>query len=114
MATAQLNVRIDEDLKAAGDAVLERFGTSAVQVVRDVWRYMADYQRIPQFDERAASSDKAAPDGALLNRVENLSGMVPRLAREAGLRSEFEAMAYEQLRESAFEEMLAEMDERHV
>ena len=114
VATVQLNVRIDEDLKAAGDAVLERFGTSAVQVVRDVWRYMADYQRIPQFDERAASSDKAAPDDVLLNRVENLSGMALRLAREAGLRSEFEAMSYEQLRESAFEEMLAEMDERHV
>ena len=113
MATAQLNVRIDEDLKAAGDAVLERYGVPAVQVIRDVWYYMAENQRIPELNGRS-SSDDSQVDAAVRNRIEDQAGMAFRLAREAGLRAELEEMTYEQLRESAYEEMLAEMEERHV
>ena len=113
MTTAQLNVRIDDGLKAAGDAVLERHGVPAVQVIRDVWRYMAEHQRIPQLGERASST--AAPiDDAARHRIEEQSGMALRLAREAGLRAELEAMTYEQLRETAYDEMLAEMEERRA
>ena len=113
MATAQLNVRIDEDLKAAGDAVLERFGVPAVQIIRDVWRFMADNQRIPELVRR--SSDMAAQvDDSVRSRIEGQAGMAYRLAREAGLRAELEAMSYEQLWESAYDEMLEEMDEGHV
>ena len=110
MATAQLNVRIDEDLKAAGDAVLERYGVSAVSVIRDAWRYMADNQRIPQYDGRSPKASSL--DGAnACDWIDDQAGMALRLAREAGLRAELEAMTFEQLRESAYEEMLAEMEE---
>lgn len=113
MATAQLNVRIDEDLKAAGDAVLERYGVPAVQVIRDAWRYMAENQRIPEFGKRVPGA-RLQVDDVMRNQIENKAGMAFRLAREAGLRAELEAMTYEQLRESAYDEMLAEADERHV
>ena len=40
--------------------------------------------------------------------------MALRLAREAGLRAELEAMSYEELRQSAYEEMLIEEVQRHA
>ena len=110
MGTVQLNVRIDEDLKAAGDAVLERHGVSAVQIVREAWRYMAEHQRIPQFDERPAG----APAPIVDIEVESQAGMAIRLAREAGLRAELESMTYTELKESAYEEMLLEEGESRV
>ena len=110
MATAQLNVRIDAGLKAAGDAVLERAGVSSVQVVRSAWQYMADHQRLPEFvlpgpASKAQGESCAAEQGA---------AMAVRLAREAGLRAELESMSFAELRESAYEEMLLEEAERHA
>nr|AHF23954.1 hypothetical protein [uncultured bacterium Contig19] len=113
MATAQLNVRIDEDLKAAGDAVLERYNVPAVQLIRDVWRYMADHQRIPHLGEKPSDAEQV-DDSIFRNQIESQAGMALRLAREAGLRAELENMTYDQLRESAYEEMLQEMAERRV
>ena len=104
MATAQLNVRIDANLKAAGDAVLERFGVSSVQIVRSAWQYMVDHQRLPDFMQSNApeQADRAAAE------TDAGAGMALRLAREAGLRAELETMSYEELRQSAYEEMLIE------
>lgn len=113
MATAQLNVRIDKDLKAAGDAVLERFGVPAVQIIRDAWQYMAENQRIPQFGNNLAKQDDAKRIDAE-RRIETQAGMALRLAREAGLRGELETMTFEQLRETAYEEMLMEQGEIHA
>lgn len=110
MATAQLNVRINADLKAGGDAVLERFGVPAVQVIRDVWQYMVDNQSLPEFSmkrfEGNATSDEA------LCVVESGAGMASRLASEAGILTEFDSMTFEQIRETAYEEMLIEQEER--
>lgn len=39
MATTQMNVRIEEDTKVAGDAVFEKLGYTPTQVVRIVWQY---------------------------------------------------------------------------
>lgn len=41
-ATAQLNVRMDSRLRAAGDAVLERVGVTPADVVRALWAKIAD------------------------------------------------------------------------
>lgn len=110
MASAQLNVRIEADLKSAGDAVLERCGVSAVQIVRAAWQYMADHQRLPSFadpDAKHAESAASSPEAFA-------PGMAMRLAQEAGLRAELESMPFEELRETAFEEMLIEEAERHA
>ena len=39
MAAVQMNVRIDEDVKARGDEVFARAGFTPSQVVRAVWEY---------------------------------------------------------------------------
>ena len=109
MATAQLNVRLDADLKAAGDEVLGRLGVSSVQVVRDTWGYIVDHQKLPDFIQAGSTQRKGgeacdAPGAA----------MAVRLAREAGLRAELEYMTFDELRESAYEEMLREDAERHA
>ena len=36
-ATSQLNVRMDSELRSAGDAVLERAGVTPAEVVRALW-----------------------------------------------------------------------------
>ena len=113
MATAQLNVRIDADLKLAGDLVLERFGVSAAQIVRAAWQYMADYQRLPEF-ARTGGSELAAHGADAVVEAESGAGMALRLAREAGLRAELESMTYAELRESAYEEALIEEALRHA
>ena len=110
MATAQLNVRIDANLKAAGDAVLERFGVSSVQIIRSAWQYMADHQRLPDF----ASPDEKGRAGEVAAEVGTGAGMALRLAREAGLRAELDAMSYGELRRSAYEEMLLEERRGHA
>ena len=110
MISVQLNVRIDSELKAAGDAVLERFGVPAVQIVRDVWQYMADHQRLPELTTPKPPRGMANGQGAAQLGV----GMAMRLAREAGLRAELDAMSFEELRESAYEEMLVEEAERRA
>ena len=115
MPVAQLNVRFDENLKAAGDAVLRRNGVPAVQVIRDMWKYMADHQAIPRFDmvNASASSSHEAKESAQ-HRIEEGAGMVSRYAKEAGIRADFESMTFEELREAAFEEMLLEKEELHA
>lgn len=110
MTTTQLNVRIDQELKASGDAVLERFGVSTVQVIREMWRYMADHQRLPDFCQQNSPASPAAESEAA-RVAEHGAGMAARLAREAGLRAEFESMTYRELRESAYEEDLIEKEE---
>lgn len=46
-ASATLNVRIDRDLKARGDAVLLREGASVSDAVRELYRYLERSQELP-------------------------------------------------------------------
>lgn len=41
MATAQINARIDADLKASGDRALEQMGYSPTRIIRLLWSYVA-------------------------------------------------------------------------
>lgn len=43
METAQLNVRIDQSLKAAGDKTLKELGWSSAKAVRLFWEYLASH-----------------------------------------------------------------------
>lgn len=49
MAMTQLNTRIDEHLKAAGDAVLAKEHRTSSELVREVWKYMALTGQLPPF-----------------------------------------------------------------
>lgn len=46
-ANATLNVRIDKSLKARGDAVLAREGASVSGAVRELYRYLDQFQELP-------------------------------------------------------------------
>ncbi len=49
-ATAQLNVRMDAQLRAAGDAILKRVGVTPAEIVRALWAKIAggagDYEKV--------------------------------------------------------------------
>lgn len=53
MPTTQMNVRLDSELKAAGDAVLEREGVTPSQMVRAIWEWLVVEDRVPD-EARAA------------------------------------------------------------
>ena len=46
-ATAQLNVRMDAELKASGDAALASLGVTPSEAVRDLWRLAAEHEDRP-------------------------------------------------------------------
>ena len=56
MAAVQMNVRIDEDVKARGDEVFARAGFTPSQVVRAVWEYAEQTGEVPAF-MRASGAD---------------------------------------------------------
>ena len=71
MATVQMNVRIDERLKAAGDSALARAGLTASEAVRDLWRYLAAWEKLPPEIEHMAqqaqlTAGALAADGPIL------------------------------------------------
>ena len=45
---ATINARLDESLKRSGSAVLERNGVSPTQLIRSLYRYLEQEQRIPE------------------------------------------------------------------
>lgn len=71
MATAQINVRLSQELKAAGDAALMEAGISPSQIVRALWEKVSQRGQsledvvelllsAPQGDEDAARARKLA------------------------------------------------------
>ena len=64
-ASSQLNVRIDSDLKRAGDAVFTSIGLSPSQAVRALWELAANHKDEPE-RLRAASGlnpiDSSVPE----------------------------------------------------
>ena len=45
--SAQMNVRLDSQLKEAGDAVLARIGMTPSQAVRELWQYLTENGHMP-------------------------------------------------------------------
>ena len=111
----QMNVRIGESRKASGDAVLTKFGVSPSQAVRSLWDFLSESKKLPDFmiakDPDVEATDRST--GAQL--AEEGAGLACRLASEAGLHcASIQDLSYEELREAAFEERLAEAEQRHV
>ena len=52
MATVQMNTRIDESVKSAGDAVFERIGYTPSRVVRAMWGYASRHESNPEDVEK--------------------------------------------------------------
>lgn len=72
----QMNVRIDRQLKEAGDAVLAQIGMTPSQAVRELWQYLTENGRmpvakrnndeVPSDDMRSKVSSSRVSEGAAL------------------------------------------------
>ena len=90
MATVQMNVRIDEDLKEAGDKALKELGVSATDAVRALWAYVADRKAMPDLSTHADEAAREEERRRRLRLVEESAGMVHRELVKAGLIGEDE------------------------
>lgn len=105
----QLNTRVPADLKRGGDAVFARYGLSASEVVRRVWRFAVESQSVPEFllKERAGAPAVGPSDGCGL--------AVQVAARECGFvdaRPAPEHVSWQNERDAMYDDLLARMDER--
>lgn len=88
--SAQMNVRLDSQLKEAGDAVLASLGMTPSQAVRELWQYVTENGHMPiakrnndevlPDDIRSKASSSHVSEGAALisNYYERFS--IPRLS----------------------------------
>lgn len=88
--SAQMNVRLDSQLKEAGDAVLASLGMTPSQAVRELWQYLTENGHMPiakrnndevlPDDIRSKASSSYVSEGAALisNYYERFS--IPRLS----------------------------------
>lgn len=107
MELAQLNARIDLQVKREGDAVLARVGVSATEAIRALWSYLAETGKLPEFMGEQQAEPAAAPT---LNETaaDEGAGMALAMAQKRGLATSFESLSYDELRELAFDEMANE------
>ena len=99
MAQAQINARIDADLKAAGDAGLAVAGYTPSQAVRILWALAAKYRDSPGQLRRALEPDAAKPAEderaerkRRLAAVRRATTLVEEFFREQGLEGAHDPM----------------------
>lgn len=80
--SAQMNVRMDRQLKEAGDAVLASLGMTPSQAVRALWEYLVVNGRMP------SKGDTAAPvsDGVEPRRMESRAAQGSHIIRDSCLK----------------------------
>ena len=116
-AVVQMNVRIDAQLKDAGDRVLEKVGLSPTKAVRSLWERLASFSDAP---EKAVKlllpSDGASEPSIEAERARKLrvaqegAQIVARSLAELGIdvSSITDETPYDELRERALMERLGE------
>ena len=115
-AIAQVNARIDANLKTAGDAALAKAGLTPTKAIRALWQRFAELTDRPEkIRELVESSDALAPAGRAeqerkLNLAQEGSMIVSRSLAERGVvvPEGFEELSYEELREQVLLERLRE------
>ena len=109
MEMTQLNTRIPVELKRGGDEVLARYGKTASDVMRAVWTYMVETQKIPELvNKETAGSPEIEQKKELAQKASNLLG---EALQEYGLKQDDSAfLSAEELREQNYFEMLDEYE----
>ena len=115
-AIAQVNARIDANLKTAGDAALAKAGLTPTKAIRALWQRFAELTDQPEkIRELVESSDMLAPAGRAeqerkLSLAQEGSMIVSRSLAERGVvvPEGFEELSYEELREQVLLERLRE------
>lgn len=120
MASMQMNLRIDEQVKQLGDAVLLEAGYSPTQAVRAVWSFAAAHvhepQKVRQFLQQAEIEQDARQDArkrtvrAALKRCDDLRAQLDAAAGASGFRLP-EDISDKELRDGA---LVSRWEERGV
>lgn len=101
--SVQMNVRLDRQLKEAGDAVLASLGMTPSQAVRELWEYLVERGRMPSCEnaEGALSRGHAnAPE----SRVSQGARIVERTCRKYGI----PVPSYDGDYDALYDQMMAE------
>ena len=121
MATkmAQLNVRMDPELKAAGDSVLDLYGVSPSELVRSVWEKVAKgkegFKQIVDTltAEPTAGSVKRSKKYNAMRMIERIERRQAEFEKEFGLDpSTYVELTEEELQELLYEDYLEKWRER--
>ena len=109
MATTQMNVRIDADVKRRGDAALARAGFTPTQAVRRVWEHVAALADSPEEVVRLLGEpdEGGSRERLLLRESADALGLVDALVAKRGPLSA-EGLDYDELRYRAWKERLTE------
>ena len=116
-AVVQMNVRLDAELKAKGDGVLERVGLTPTKAVRALWERLASCSDRPEKvtellmpQERPSDESEDAERSRKLRIAREGAQIVARSLAERGieLSSVTDDTPYEELRERVLVERLQE------
>jgi DNA-damage-inducible protein J len=77
MQEATINVRLAQSLKQSGDSVLRREGVTVTQVVRGVYEYLQQEQRLPGFLGEQGVSQENDRIQKRRRALEGLAGIIP-------------------------------------
>ncbi len=107
MGVTQMNVRLDRELKRAGDAVLAGHGYTPSCAVRALWEYLSVHAKLPDALERvlrqgdleaaSPSPDSVAAEGARI---------AAEFYERAGIEQPTDPVDYEVLRSDAAHDQL--------
>ena len=113
-ATVQMNTRISQDIKQRGDAVFARANLTPSQVVRAVWQSAADTQQVPECVLSQQPLDHNRQER--LQAIRQGARLLERFCEDNGLpfTATSEPLDYQALRDEMYDEMLTEMEARHV
>lgn len=116
-AVVQMNVRIDSQLKDAGDRVLEKAGLSPTKAVRALWERLASFSDAPEKAVELLFPSEGGPVSSIeAERVRKLrvaqegAQIVARSLAKQGIdvSSVADETPYDELRERALMERLGE------
>lgn len=115
-ATSQLNVRMDAQLRSAGDAALERLGVTPAEIVRALWaRIAGGAQECEQVLEMLTEKTPAAGSSRGDACIEAIEGWHSELFALAGVeRASYVAPTDDELDEMLYDEWLSNDRERVV
>lgn len=86
-SVAQLNVRMERELKEQGDATLSLAGSSPVRIIRQLWQFLARggdaYERVMAVIAPAKAG--ATEERQAQSRIERSAGMFQELGASLGL-----------------------------
>ncbi len=114
VTTAQMNTRIDPDIKRRGDAVFARAGLTSSQVVRAVWKTAAETQQIPDCVQSLMPNQQERE--LKLARVRQACHVFEQFCAEQGLplTPTTHVDDYQQLRDQMYDQLSSEMEARHA